>query len=992
MFSFRRFPILCLCSHWLIGVLAVLAAAWRSDAQQVLLNARAVRATVAPAIDGNLSDACYANAPVLRDFVLLDKGTPAAEQTEVRVAYDDENLYFAIHCRESQMAETVATSTGHDANVFADDCIEIFIDSNHDHFTYRQFAVSLCGATWDGSGDAAGISPAANLQWTAKTARTEDGWNAEVAIPFASLGLTPQATATFGLNIAREEKPGGELSSWSPCTVKFGATPQFGHLEGIDADLTSFKVGLAIDSLGSAILGSNLARAIVTNTGNQPMSYSLTVKVEPPKELPRLMALPPRTFKPGESFPFAAPFELMESGVHHLTFILNETDSKRLVAIIGRDIAVAPLAEFSLFVSHYRREARLKCRLNAAEEKIRQYSLKVSIPKADGTADLVSPRVQPIQQTVTDVRLDLGKLPPGEYPVKAVLLDASRTAAAEASLSLAIFKKMEMTPLVAIGQDNTILVQGKPFFPIGIYEMPATEKAIKDTADAGFNLMQAGGGGASTLRTVLDRAAKYNMMMWVVMSSNMDLSSNVEARKKVMQDTVAAVGNHPNLLVWESIDEPAWGSQSADGLIAGYRFLRNLDGNHPIWTNHAPRNTITTLAYYNQATDIAGCDIYPVPEPQQQSDLPNKTIAVVADETDKSVASVNGRKPVFMVLQGFGWGELSGGDKSKAVMPTFEQSRFMGYNAIVHGANGILYWGTNYTRKPSRFFSELKSLVSELKCMSPVFLAKRVTGPQVRSEPTSVEIVVRELNGGMFLIAVNTKAAASRATVSRLSVKEGQVLRLLYDAGKPERLKVVKGQVVFDLGGYGVKIFTTSLDFEAVRKDFSQEYLHPAAAADESLMHEAGNLLQNPSFEVDANGDSLPDGWTPQAAFVAEQTTEAAHTGKASLAIHNEDENAAPLLVQNGIPTTGNRPHLLSTWVKTDHPGVEYRIYVEWVVDGKFYGKVLPWTKGSGEWEQPKVEFTTSPDPKGNLYVVVQLKGKGKVWFDAVVLREMKQP
>ncbi|MBI3922669.1 MAG: carbohydrate binding domain-containing protein [Armatimonadetes bacterium] len=989
MLSIKRHIVCEVVTLWIAVVAFMPTFAGRGET--ATLAVRASRAASPPTIDGNISDGCYTNALVLKDFVLLDKGTPAAEQTEVSVAYDEESLYFAIHCRESQMAKTVASATGRDASVFADDCIEIFLDANHDHFTYRQFAVSLSGATWDGAGDAAGISPAANLQWTAKTARTEDGWNAEVSIPFASLGLTPQATSTFGLNIAREEKPRGELSSWSPCNVRFGVTPQFGHLEGIGADLTSYKVGLAIDSLGSAILGSNLARVVVTNTGNQPMSYSLTVKVEPPKELPRSLALTPRTFKPGESFPFTAPFELMESGAHRLKFTLTETDSKKLAAVMGRDIAVAPLAEFSLFVSHYRREATLKCRLNVTKEKIRQYSLKVSIAKPDGTADLVTPRVQPLRQAVTDVRLDLRKIPPGEYPVKAVLLDASRTAAAEASLSLSIFKKMEMTPLVAIGQDNTILVQGKAFFPIGIYEMPATEKSIKDAADAGFNLMQAGGGGASTLKTVLDRASKYNLMMWVVMGGNMDLSSDVEARKKVMQDTVAAVGNHPNLLVWESIDEPAWGSQSADGLIAGYRFLRNLDGNHPIWTNHAPRNTITTLAYYNQATDIAGCDIYPVPEPQQQSDLPNKTLAVVADETDKSVASVNGRKPVFMVLQGFGWGELSGGDKSKAIVPTLEQSRFMAYNAIVHGANGILYWGTHYTRKPSKFFSELKSLVSELKCMAPVFLAKPATGPQVRSQPTSVEIAVRELNGNTFIIAVNTKATASRATVSRLPVKDGQKLRLLYDDGKPERLKVVKGQIAFDLEGYGVKVFTTSTAFQAVRKDFSQEYLHPAAAADESLMHQEGNPVPNPSFEVDANGDALPDGWVPQAAFVAEQTTEVAHTGKASLAIHNDDEKAAPLLVQNGIPTTGNRPHLLSAWVKTDHPGVEYRIYVEWVVDGKYYGKVLPWTKGTGEWEQPKVEFTTSPDPKGNLYVVVQLKGKGKVWFDDVALKEMKQ-
>lgn len=951
---------------------------------------RPVRTAAAPTIDGNLSDACYANAPVLSNFTVLNKGTAATEQTEVRVAFDEEHLYFAVRCHESQMGKGVGNASGRDANVFADDCVEIFFDANHDHFTYRQFAVSLSGATWDGAGDAAGISPEANLKWSAKTAKAADGWTAEVAIPFASLGLTQHATSTFGLNIAREEKPKGELSSWVPSKDKFGVPPKFGHLEGLTVDLNPCKVGLVLDAPRAAILGRNTVRVAVANASGIPRSLTLGIRLQPPKELPRTWSEPARSFKPGESFTYSVPIDLMESGPHALDFTVTDADSKRVVANLGKEIAVASLAEFSLFPSHYRREATLLCRLNVTPEKYAQYSLLVRLTNPGKDDDHRTHSVRSLKNAVTQVRLPYGNLRLGEYPVKATLLDAEDKVAAEAAFSLAIFPKADTTPLVSIGQDNTLLVQGKPFFPIGIYEMPATEKTIKDAAEAGFNLMLAGGGGSPSTTRVLDRAEQYNVKMWVVMGHLMDLSKETEKRKQLMQETVAAVGSHPALLVWESIDEPAWGEQSADGLIAGYRCLRSLDLNHPVWTNHAPRNTVATLAYYNQATDVAGCDVYPLPEPQQQSDLPNKTLAVVGDEADKSATTVNREKPIFMVLQGFGWAELSGGDKTKAVMPTFEQSRFMAYNAIVHGANGILYWGTHYTRKPSKFFSELKTLVSELKGMSPVFLGKRVTAPRVHSEPAGAERIVRKLKGETFLIVTNTKAARTRVTLTKLALREGQTLRLLYDEGKPEVLKVRRGQVTFDVEGHGVKAFTTSTAFSPTRKDFSQEYLQarPSADTDLSLMREEGNLIENPSFEVDANDDALPDRWAPQAAFVAERSAEAAHTGKSSLAIHNEDEAAAPLLVQYGIPAADNRPHVLSAWAKTDQPGVEYRIYAEWVVDGRFHSRVLPWAKGTGEWEQAKLSFTTSPDPQGKLYVVVQLKGKGKVWFDDVSLKE----
>ncbi|OHB79623.1 MAG: hypothetical protein A2Z25_03485 [Planctomycetes bacterium RBG_16_55_9] len=61
--------------------------------------------------------------------------------------------------------------------------------------------------------------------------------------------------------------------------------------------------------------------------------------------------------------------------------------------------------------------------------------------------------------------------------------------------------------------------------------------------------------------------------------------------------------------------------------------------------------------------------------------------------------------------------------------PSFDESRFMAYDAIVHGARGILYWGSHYL-KSSEFRQSLYALTSELAALQPFLVAE--DDPQAR--------------------------------------------------------------------------------------------------------------------------------------------------------------------------------------------------------------------------------------------------------------------
>ena len=146
---------------------------------------------------------------------------------------------------------------------------------------------------------------------------------------------------------------------------------------------------------------------------------------------------------------------------------------------------------------------------------------------------------------------------------------------------------------------------------------------------------------------------------------------------------------------------PAKATALAERMTRGCVYLRELDPNHVIWQNHAPRNALTSLQRFNAAVDAAGCDIYPVPLGSTgHSDLTNRMLSSVGAYTERMARGAPG-KAVWMVLQGFGWRDLhkeskNHPDPNHGRRPRWQETRFMAYDSLLHGAGAILYWGTSY--------------------------------------------------------------------------------------------------------------------------------------------------------------------------------------------------------------------------------------------------------------------------------------------------------
>ncbi len=176
------------------------------------------RTVTPPVIDGKLDDVCWQSASVLSDFVLTagKPGEKSQYPTECYMLYDDTHLYVAFRCVETDLNGMKSTSVQwDDLDILYDDRVELFLDVNHDHRNYFEFAVNPKGVLFDQSGynrlhgsKTCDMEPRWNGRWQAKTSIGKDAWSAELMVDVTSLGYgTIEDGTTWGVNVARARRP-----------------------------------------------------------------------------------------------------------------------------------------------------------------------------------------------------------------------------------------------------------------------------------------------------------------------------------------------------------------------------------------------------------------------------------------------------------------------------------------------------------------------------------------------------------------------------------------------------------------------------------------------------------------------------------------------------------------------------------------------------------------------------------------------------------------
>jgi hypothetical protein len=197
----------------------------------------AMRAAVAPVIDGRDADEVWRLAPAItafRQFRPVEDAEPSF-RTEAKVAYDPRNLYVFVRAFDPHPDSILKLLARRDVRT-ASDQIKIMIDSYHDRRSGYEFAVNPAGVKRDyAMYDDANEDEAWDAVWDVATQVDGLGWTAEFRIPLSQLRYAPGPTNTFGFSVVRDIDRYTERVSWPLYrTSRPGISSQLGEVTGLD--------------------------------------------------------------------------------------------------------------------------------------------------------------------------------------------------------------------------------------------------------------------------------------------------------------------------------------------------------------------------------------------------------------------------------------------------------------------------------------------------------------------------------------------------------------------------------------------------------------------------------------------------------------------------------------------------------------------------------------------------------------------------------------
>lgn len=305
-----------------------------------------------------------------------------------------------------------------------------------------------------------------------------------------------------------------------------------------------------------------------------------------------------------------------------------------------------------------------------------------------------------------------------------------------------------------LDEHNRLIVDGKPFFPLGMYWSGLNEADLKVYADSAFNTVMPYG---APDQAGLDLAKRYGQK---VIYSVKDIYAGTtwapkqlktpEDERAYIAEKTKAYRNHPALLAWYLNDELSLDYMPS--LEAHQEWLEELDPGHPTWI---VLYQVGQLSLYRRTFDVLGTDPYPIPA---------KPAREAARYTMLSRESVLGARPLWMVPQSMNWAAYRKTEEEKAGLrpPTLAELRSMSWQCITEGATGLIYYSWFDLKKfPDSFAQEWannKTVAAEIKRWVPVLLSIEKPARLDTKVYDWLHWTVRQVGNETYLFVVNDEA------------------------------------------------------------------------------------------------------------------------------------------------------------------------------------------------------------------------------------------
>jgi hypothetical protein len=170
-----------------------------------------------PTIDGVLDDDPWSRAALIDDFhqVFPEEYATPTQPTRVRVFYTDDALYVGARMIEADPEGITDRVLRQGQSLDADDVFAVILDPYLDRRNGYRFEVNPNGVRWEGLFQNI-IEVESNWDgiWEARAQKDDEGWTAEIRIPFQSLSFNPDSSS-WGVNFNRIRRSSNENIAWT---------------------------------------------------------------------------------------------------------------------------------------------------------------------------------------------------------------------------------------------------------------------------------------------------------------------------------------------------------------------------------------------------------------------------------------------------------------------------------------------------------------------------------------------------------------------------------------------------------------------------------------------------------------------------------------------------------------------------------------------------------------------------------------------------------
>lgn len=155
-------------------------------------------------VDGVLDEAVWETCQTASNFVEIEPGDnlPAVVNTDVKMTYDENNLYIAFICYDDRISSLRANLSDRD-KMYQDDFVGILLDTYNDHKQAYEIFLNPYGIQGDGIWTKQGEEMNFDMLYDAEAKIYKDKWIVELAVPFKSLRFPDKDEQQWGVHIIR---------------------------------------------------------------------------------------------------------------------------------------------------------------------------------------------------------------------------------------------------------------------------------------------------------------------------------------------------------------------------------------------------------------------------------------------------------------------------------------------------------------------------------------------------------------------------------------------------------------------------------------------------------------------------------------------------------------------------------------------------------------------------------------------------------------------